>query len=106
MEEARRVIRGAKEQEKADAIEENEKCMKNLQKKGFRGVDLNALVGERKNEEGKKAEEGDAPSGLSPFVLCTDLDGTLVGDKDALSTFNDLWRSLTGRASLVYNTGR
>lgn len=42
-----------------------------------------------------------------PFLLCTDLDDTLVGDKDALANFNAIWEELKPQGcKLVYNTGR
>ena len=34
----------------------------------------------------------DADSAAGAFVLCTDLDDTLVGDAEALAEFNRLWR--------------
>ena len=44
----------------------------------------------------------------APFLLCTDLDDTLVGDAKALEEFNDLWRNVLAPrgCKLVYNTGR
>jgi hypothetical protein len=51
---------------------------------------------------------GGADAGEEPFLLCTDLDDTLVGDAAALEEFNRMWRSdLSPRGcKLVYNTGR
>ena len=40
-----------------------------------------------------------------PFVLVSDLDGTLIGDPDALLNFKELWQSLDD-CKLVFNTGR
>jgi sucrose-6-phosphatase len=56
---------------------------------------------------------GPAPIGKSvenhaPFLLCTDLDDTLVGDAQSLAEFNSLWKEeLAPRGcKLVFNTGR
>jgi len=43
------------------------------------------------------------------FMIVTDLDGTLVGDKSALDEFNKFWLShcyLDSRKLLIYSTGR
>ena len=55
---------------------------------------------------------GPAPVGKSfenhaPFLLCTDLDDTLVGDAQSLAEFNRLWKEeLAPRGcKLVFNTG-
>jgi len=44
----------------------------------------------------------------APFLLCTDLDDTLVGDAQSLAEFNRLWKEeLAPRGcKLVFNTGR
>jgi len=51
---------------------------------------------------------GGASSADGVFLLCTDLDDTLVGDTSALADFNSLWRrELAPRGcKLVFNTGR
>lgn len=47
------------------------------------------------------------PSG-NGTLLITDIDGTLIGQDDALAAFNDLWTShfASCGSKLVYNTGR
>jgi len=56
-----------------------------------------------------------ATHGLEPFMLVCDLDGTLLGDEDALKHFFALWNRRTQleasaglgtRSRLVYATGR
>ena len=55
---------------------------------------------------GGNAEGASSTCGV--FMLCTDLDDTLVGDASALAEFNALWRGeLAPRGcKLVFNTGR
>lgn len=58
-------------------------------------------------------QRGSAEPG--PFLLVCDLDGTLLGDDEALTTFFASWRARllleadmrqAGRSKLVYATGR
>lgn len=50
---------------------------------------------------------GGLGDGGEQILLCTDLDDTLLGDAEALRSFNECWRPLRARGcTLVYNTGR
>ena len=64
--------------------------------------------GERGVAVAEGATVGTSFENHAPFLLCTDLDDTLVGDAQSLAEFNRLWKEeLAPRGcKLVFNTGR